>query len=303
MLLGSALSSLLGFEEWMYVYHRTLNQAYIQKRLNDYQNLCITGFQIDSKGNLLVLFDLNSYQKLLENKRVFMLISLKSTKDGKEFLQSEKTRFAGIKNIMEFIKKYNYFNVHIDFEYLSEKETLPFSFFLRDLQKELRKENRPLTIAVFPPIWDMKYKDFHNLKVLSPYVDEVVVMMYDYHNPKTQPGPVSELSWIEKNIQEILKFFQPEQVWLGLPLYGYSWDFEKKKVSVIDYTKFIRILNDFKDIQITKSSNYGYKLVYQNRNKILFYPDEEFRQNAIELAKKNNLKGVAYWRLGYEKQK
>ena len=282
----------------MYVYHPTLKDPYVLTKINDYKILAITGFKIDQEGNLSQEIALKSYENILIDKKVYPLITLKNTKEGLLFLKNSFNYSKAIKNIVNLIEPFS--GVHIDFEYLSEKETLYFRDFLKELQYALKKSNKKLSVAIFPPIWEMKYNKFHNLVVLHPYIDEIVLMTYDYHNPKTKPGPVSELSWAEKNIQESLKYFKPHQIYLGIPLYGYEWEIKTNKHRIVDYSYFKKILYSNAKKEVLTSLNFGTKIVY-NSHKILFYPDLNFRKEMINMARNYQLKGVAYWRLGFEK--
>jgi len=63
--------------------------------------------------------------------------------------------------------------------------------------------------------------------------------------------------------------------------------------------KKILYSNEIKEVQT--SLNFGTKIVYNNNQKVLFYPDLNFRKEMINLAHHYRLKGVAYWRLGFEK--
>ena len=290
---------LYAVEEWIYIYHPTLKDPYVRTKINDYKIISITGFKIDQEGNLSQDVNLKSYENILKNKNVYPLVTLKNTKEGIQFLKNSSNYPKAIKNIVNLIEPFS--GVHIDFEYLSEKETPYFKDFLKELQNVLKQSNKKLTVAIFPPIWEIKYNKFHNLSILHPYIDEIVLMTYDYHNPKTKPGPVSELSWAEKNIQESLKYFKPHQIYLGIPLYGYEWEIKTNRSRIVDfsYSKKIQYSNEIKEVHT--SLNFGTKIVYNNNQKVLFYPDLNFRKEMINLAHHYRLKGVAYWRLGFEK--
>ncbi|GIX41348.1 MAG: glycosyl hydrolase [Leptospiraceae bacterium] len=293
--------SIFPLEEWMYIYHPTLKDTYIIKQIKNYKILCITGFKIDKKGNIIQYVNLNSYN-VIKNKEVYPLISLKNAYEGKIFLSNPIYRKNAIQNIIKLIKN-DFSGAHIDFEYLTSKEAFDFRNFLKELQQEIRKINKKLTIAIFPPIWQMKYKEFHRLDFIYPYVDEVVLMTYDYHNPKTKPGPVSEYNWAKENIKEVLKYFKPYQIYLGIPLYGYEWEIHSRRYRIVDNRYFNFILYSKFPKKINKSYSYGTKIEYKNHNiqKILYYPDTSFREQLKNLAKEHQLKGVAYWRLGFEK--
>lgn len=295
---------LFGLDEWMYIYHPTLNDIYIQQNIYKYQLICITGYKIDQYGNLITNLKISNYNSLLKNKTVYPLISLTNSKEGKLFISNDTYRKKAINNIINLAQDPIFEGVHIDFEYLTENESIYFAEFLKDLKQHIRKINKKLTIAIFPPIWQLNYNKFHNLELISPYPDEIVLMTYDQYNPQTKPGPVAELNWIEENLKYTLKHIQKDKIYLGTPLYGYEWDVNTNRYRIVDNNYYKKIINSNYNKKVMKSTTYGTKIEYydnKNTNKILFYPDEEFRNQIKQLAKKYNIKGIAYWRLGYEK--
>ncbi len=305
LLLLFICSEMYSLEEWMYIYHPIITDSYVLKNIKKYKIICITGYKIDKNGNLNQYFSLEKFSSFFDkNQIVYPLISLVNSKEGKLFLENPEIRRKGIQNIIHLLSNDFWKGVHIDFEYLTKKETEYFALFLKELKLESSKINKKLTVALFPPIWEMKYKEFHNQEKLFPYIDEVVLMTYDYHNPKTKPGPISEINWVRSNLKETLKYFRKEQIYLGIPLYGYEWTIKTNQHKIVDNQYFIKILNS-KNINkfVEKSRNFGTKINYEKNNIdfILYYPDPIFRENVRNVAKEYNLKGVAFWRLGFEK--
>lgn len=304
ILLISPIHLLNSLEEWMYVYHPTLNDLYIQNQIYEYQIICITGYKIDQYGNLKSYLNISKYQSILENKIVYPLISLTNSYEGKILLSNKVNRKNAIQNIILLSLNPPFRGIHIDFEYLTEKESHFFAQFLKELKEKMTNINKKLTIAIFPPIWQLQYNKFHKIELISPYVDEIVIMTYDFHNPKTEPGPVSELNWIKQNLNHILKYVQKEKIYVGIPLYGYEWEENTNQYRIVDNSYYKKIINSNLDKIITKSITFGTQIKYfdsKNKRKILYYPDIEFRNEIKKTAMEYNVKGIAYWRLGFEK--
>lgn len=294
LLLLLFVSPLFSFEEWLYI---VPNKEKIDlKKIQHYDFLSITGFYLNEKGELITKISLENFKIL--NHKIFPLITFENLNAGKKLLVNEKSIQNAINNLLNLTEKENYPGVHIDFEYLSKNEVKFFKEFLENLQKHFHKKNKILTAALFPQIWDMKYKEFHNLEIIHPFIDEVVLMSYDYHNPKTKPGPVSEYHWVKENIKEFIKFFRPSQIWLGIPLYGYEWN---HKVKIVDSKYFQKILNSNLQKEIYNDQTFGTKIIYQENNlkKVLYFPSEDFQKKLKNLAEEFQLKGVAYWRFGF----
>lgn len=288
------INPLFSFEEWLYIVP-TKEKINIEK-IQLYNFLSITGFYLNENGDLITKTSSENFKTI--NQKIFPLITFTNINEGKKLLSNEKSRKKAINHLVDLTEKENYPGVHIDFEYLSKKEVKFFKEFLENLQKELHKKNKILTAALFPQIWDMKYKEFHNLEIIYPFIDEVVLMSYDYHNPKTKPGPVSEYNWVKENIKEFIKFFKPSQIWLGIPLYGYEWN---HKVKIVDSKYFQKILNSNFKKEIYNDINFGTKIIYHENGfkKVLYFPNEDFQKRLKKLAEEFQLKGVAYWRFGF----
>lgn len=59
---------------------------------------------------------------------------------------------------------------------------------------------------------------------LSAASDFVILMAYDQHNPLRPAGPVADPEWVEEVLAYELRFSDPHQVILGVPMYGRIWN-------------------------------------------------------------------------------
>ncbi|GBF39851.1 glycosyl hydrolase, family 18 domain protein [Leptospira johnsonii] len=160
-----------------------------------------------------------------------------------------------------------------------------------ELQPALKKKGKLLTLAVFPSEEiDPKLSGFHSAIYKENLADEIVLMAYDLHSPKTSPGPVTEFDWAKRNTELLLKTYQPEQIWLGLPLYGYYWKKGNKKPKLLtrmmDKKFALEFGKEAKGIYIIKTENGEGSLIL------------EF-DHWIKYANSLKLSGIAFWRLGF----
>ncbi|NBU98836.1 MAG: hypothetical protein EBS19_11610, partial [Spirochaetia bacterium] len=203
-------------------------------------------------------------------------------------------------NILKFLKAYNFQGVHLDFEGLPEDYARPFASFLKELKEKLTTNNIHLSISLFPPLeFNDPNKGFHNPSILTSSVDSVVLMAYDYHNTKTDQGCVTGETWAENNIIEVKKYFKPEEIWLGIPSYGYEWSGALKSPRVVSSREAQLLKNQFPHskeplgcIKISKKDG--------GKEGFIFYADIELRNGLTKLAEKHNLIGTALWRIGLE---
>ena len=296
-------------QKWGYVYSNSFEkfpQSYVNRILKDYDVICITGLLLRGTGQLR--FENEFINKITQagirknpdKPIIYPMIGLSSVKDGISLLNSDNSRKKSIDNIIKFLTAYNFKGVHIDFEGLPEDYARAFSLYLKDLKTELQQVNLILSMAIFP---QLEFKDtnkgFHNPSFLSQSVDMIVIMMYDYHNTKTEQGCTTGELWAENNIVEIQKNFSSEKIWLGIPAYGYEWSNALKTPRVVSAREahILKNQNPF-----TRDPNGCIKITVKEggRESIIFYSDEQLRSNLNKLAEKYSLSGTALWRLGLE---
>ncbi len=182
-------------------------------------------------------------------------------------------------------------SIQLDFEGYRSKDAEEFHRLVCDTYTFL-SENVPrlkLNLALFPP-FHPDNKGFHDWKFPRKCFHKIFVMMYDYHNPRTSPGRVTDSSWISKNLNEIhtrVPDLPRSDLILGLPLYGYVWNRDGK---------FVRYIPIRESISKAKhpSWNEWVRKGYQ------IYPHtDEFNQIWEQKSKDLGYGGVAYWRWGF----
>ncbi len=286
--------------KWGYILSSS-DTGNFEKQIGKYTVISLTGFRITRKGILKYRFTRQMRRiKEISGKAgayIFPLISFHSVEAGKKVLNSEKLTEISTRNILKLLDRYGFKGIHIDFEYLPPEYSSSFGKFLHLLK--MRMGNRQLTAALFPQVdFPIELSGFHKLSVLSPHLDQVVIMCYDLHSSRTGPGPVTGDEWAEKNIKYFARFFPGEKIWLGIPGYGYRWTngrngraLSARSASAIARSRMHkRHSSGTMDIHYRKSG----KEIWIN------YSDKKTRSLLTRLAEKYGLRGTALWRLGLE---
>nr|XP_012154543.1 PREDICTED: probable chitinase 3 isoform X2 [Megachile rotundata] len=184
----------------------------------------------------------------LKSKGVKVLMAIGGWNDsagGKysRLVNSPSIRRRFIENVIQFIEKYEFEGLDLDWEYpvcwqvdcnkgpASDKEA--FASFVKELSEEFRPKGLLLSAAVSPSkrVIDAGY----DVPVLAKYFDWISVMTYDYHGQwDKKTGHVAPLYplpsdweptfnanfslnyWIEKGAP-------PNKLVMGVPLYGQSF--------------------------------------------------------------------------------
>lgn len=295
---------------WGYVLSSSLpkfSSEYLESISKSYEILCINGLELNGKGQLRYTSQFidkisksNLKSKNTDKAKIYPMITVSSIRDGIELLDSSKSKRKAIELILEFMKEQSYTGIHLDIEYLPLEYDLKLVEFLKELRIALNEKNLKLTFAIFPQLEFPTYvSKLHDAEKIASTVDEVVLMSYDYHNKKTEAGCVTSLEWTRKNLTHLLKYFKPEQIWLGMPAYGYEWLLEPRKVHIVSSRDGKYYSKTWKG---TRETSGCLKILRdeKKRESMIFFADDETRSKMKEIAEEFKILGTAIWRLGLE---
>ncbi len=297
-------SAVFSQQLWGYYVKDTLpyqqHIQYWEKRFADCTVICFTGITINSTACTIPHF---TNEKMLFKKAKERGVSLiphitfTSVKNGIAFLTQQQHWEKTIKKLAGAVHTNNWSGCHFDFEYLPPQYAHHYAEFLK--QFRAIAPDIHLSAAIFPQLeFNPQHSAFHDCALLSAYLDAIVLMCYDYHNPKTKPGPVTSIHWTQKNIEYVLKFFKPQQVWLGIPAYGYIWrnDTYYSVITMKTLSRYLSLYSNYRHNSGTIALEYT-----QHTDQFIAYiPDVETHRQLYQLAYTYQLKGIALWRLGFE---
>ena len=188
----SAMSSYVNYSE-RYKEEGTLFSQKAKKALN----IVYYSFANPTESGTLYLSDLevlNELRKLrADDIRIVVSIAGVSSASSKIFnnLTSDKSKRAKfVSNIVEFLDKYNFDGVDIDWESAEGAYVVAsnMNLLMEDLRKELNKKQASggtpylLTAAIPSTSWGAGTDRF-DFKTLNKYVDYINMMSYDLNNP------------------------------------------------------------------------------------------------------------------------
>lgn len=256
-----------------------LNRKPDESTLNDFLSFCST-------QNISVVPTIGSYDyKIMDS-----------------VLSSEVYIEKNINEIVSEINKYNYRGIDIDYERIRTANRDGYLLFLKNLKTELQKHNKTLSVTVFAKTRDSLVDTLYvqDWIEISKIADTLRIMAYDYTlQTSTKPGPIGPLEWINEVLQYANGKVPSEKIILGIHLYAYLWKGEK--ASALTYSSVSKIFEN-KSIQseYKKDIGEGYaKYTCSDGSEcILYYQTPEGVKTREEIARKNNLKGISYWRLG-----
>ncbi len=273
--------------------------ADLRERLAGYEVVCHTGYVLDRRGKLVRMpKDRSELKKLLHSTVAYApMITLRSAAEGRAMLASAGARAFAARELATLLESEHLTALHLDFEYLPPIDAPLLAEFLKVLRTSCKGAR--LSMAVFPQIGFPKERaGFHDLAIIGPHLDEIVLMCYDLHGPGTSPGPVTDITWSDRNIAHALKFLSPRQIWLGVPAYGYSWEASGRAAA-------LSARSGVREAKRCKAARHGsgtlyYECAGARGLRRAWIADRHTRALMERLAAKHGLRGTALWRLGFE---
>jgi len=274
----------------VYVIPGVLPTTYAWKIQGAYvTDIAWVGARLNSAGELHGVPDEIPAAQSPAQARHHLLVGLTSVKAGIAILSQPQVRKESIAAIQKLLAANQVIRgIQLDFEYLPPRLANAFVSYIADLRQAISPTK--VYAAVFPPVgMPPKWSAFHKLAELAEAADGLVVMLYDQHRPGTMPGCVSNLDWLDANI-EALSALPRKKIWLGAPLYGYR--FAGKKTTAISRKYFEKIAAEEKNQNGCKVKSKG--------NALAYYPAPELYERLEINEQQFTFAGVSYWRAGLE---
>ncbi len=218
----------------------------------------------------------------------------------RRILKSGEKRKAFIENLTMLMDQYKFFGVNIDFEEMATEDNEMLTLFLKELHNSFSKKGYIITMDISPKNMDLNF-----MVQTRDYCNYFILMAYDQHFSKGEPGPVSGHDWTENLLDTITQICNPKQLILGIAGYGYDWCEGKSGIN-IPYTKALTLARQNKSKVIFDPVTFNLSFKYlddSNRLHTVYFVDAASNFNAIRLAGNFGLAGTAFWRMGVEDQR
>ncbi|MBN1496269.1 MAG: hypothetical protein JXA07_05835 [Spirochaetes bacterium] len=285
---------------WGYVYHASkLSGEYLARTIPRFDVICVSGFTLDAAGRVRIARTgiINAVRTISagQSKILYPMVTFQSAAAGRRILGSARLSAAAAGSIANLVSRNGYAGVHLDFEYLPPEDAPLLARFLKMLRKSLKGK---ITMAVFPPVgFPEKWSGFHDLKLIAPLVDEIVIMCYDLHGVHTGPGPVTDTGWAEKNIEYALRLMKPDRIWLGIPAYGYRWC--GAAIRTISSKQGARMAKQYSSTRHRSGTLY-LRWIDDGTRCEAYISDKQTRLQLEKISSRHGLAGIALWRLGFD---
>jgi len=219
--------------------------------------------------------------------------------DGKllsEVLNDKTKRNRLLSDILKKIDQYKFQGINIDFEEMQKNSVEAEIAFQKELYNALHKRGLLVTQDVMPE------DESYHLKELGSSNDFLFIMAYNQHFASSDPGPVSEQRWIEKELDVVSKMVPSNKIVLCLAAYGYDWP-EGDMAEIVTYQQALSLSKEFNAPIDFDNDSYNCSFEYTDYEKVhhkVSFLDAGGNFNTMRFADESGTAGVALWRLGSE---
>lgn len=228
--------------------------------------------------------------------------------DMYELLSFTSRREKLINELIAEAIKYNLDGINIDFEKISLKAGTHFIQFIRELSIKCRSNNIVLSIDNYVPT---SYSAYYNIKEQGIVADYVIIMAYDEHYSGSEvSGSVSSISFVENAVKNTLEMVSEDKIIMGVPFYTRLWKEvqEGDKITVTSEAYGMTAgMNVLKDNGVQPEWNEVTKQYYGEFKKEdalykMWLEEDESIEAKLKVIFGSNVKGIAGWKLGLEKE-
>ncbi|UAL47468.1 glycoside hydrolase family 18 protein [Sutcliffiella horikoshii] len=226
---------------------------------------------------------------------------------GRIILNDMQVQNKFLDNVVATAKKYNFKDIHFDFEYLRPADKEAYNTFLRKARDRFKKEGWLISTALAPKTKaDQKGKwyEAHDYKAHGEIVDFVVIMTYEWGYSGGPPMAVSPIGPVREVLEYAITEMPSEKIMMGQNLYGYDWT-----LPFVQGGEFAKAISPQAAIQLAAENNVAitydeeaqaptFKYSKDGKEHEVWFEDARSIQAKFDLIKELNLRGISYWKLG-----
>jgi len=188
----------------------------------------------------------DKFNKDVSNKDKWMTVIMTNTDVNIEVLKNKKSWEKIFNQAITHAEENKFNGIVMDLE----MSVLPFenvvqdiNNFIKEFSTKIHEKNIKLALIIYGDTFYRKRP--YDLFSLNKYCDEIMVMAYDFHKSRGEPGPNFPFDRRSSNegdsnsqqydydfktmIKDFLRFIPPEKLTVVFGMYGYDWQVDEKK--------------------------------------------------------------------------
>lgn len=242
-------------------------------------------------------------------KKVWALIN-DFGEDGKKIKLSKvlgitTNRNRLVNNLVASAIQYQIDGINIDFENVTKDTAGAYLQFLRELTLKCHANDLIVSVDNYTPA---NYNAYYDLAEQGRIVDYVILMAYDEHyKGSEESGSVSSLPFVEKGVRGVLEKVPKERVVVALPFYTRLWKEAKdggkptSEAYGMSGAESVLRANDASSQWDDTTSQYYAQFKSSGATYKIWLEEETSLGRKLAVVKKNQVAGVAFWKLGFER--
>jgi len=257
---------------------------------------------------------LNNFPQIAQANNVTLMMVLTNLEEdgfsdelGRIILTNMSVQNKFLDNVVATAKKYNFKDIHFDFEFLRPADKEAYNTFLRKARDRFKKEGWLISTALAPKTKaDQKGKwyEAHDYKAHGEIVDFVIIMTYEWGYSGGPPMAVSPIGPVREVLEYALTEMPGNKIMMGQNLYGYDWTLPFKPGG-----EFAKAISPQAAIQLASDNNAAiqydekaqaphFDYWKEGKEHKVWFEDARSIQAKFDLLKELNLRGISYWKLG-----
>ncbi|MDR3314408.1 MAG: LysM peptidoglycan-binding domain-containing protein [Oscillospiraceae bacterium] len=230
------------------------------------------------------------------------------TEEIRKILEDPAKQETLLRSTVDRLKAQGYTGADVDFEYVPADAKESYNCFLAKARAWLHEEGYNLSAAVAPKTQDDQSGLLYagvDFASHGRYDDYVILMTYEWGYQGGPAMAVAPLNEVRRVLDYAVTRIEPKKILMGIPNYGYDWVLPYAaggKAKVVSNPEAINIAAahgaDIRFDETAKTPWYRYTDESGKQHEVWF-EDARSIHAKLELVRKYNLGGVAYWTVNY----
>lgn len=286
----------------------------------EYNRFVYFGVSPNAKGSILhdtAYNEISTFQQSTSGKKQYLTLRMLNAETNFAILEDTSAQARLIDETMRLIEQNDFDGIVLDLEL----STIPLSevsnnitLFVQYISQKAQEENVHFAMTMYGDVYFRGRP--YDLKAIGSEVDELMIMAYDFHKPRGEPGPNFPLGNREAygyDMQTMLADFEKdvpqEKLTVLFGMYGYDWTLGPQgkplKAAKALPLRDIRELTDpcpYEKCRLSRNDSGEQVLKYTDDEGYaheLWFEDERSAAKKIEYLKDQNIGSVGYWVNGY----
>lgn len=275
--------------------------------------ISIFSYHVTEEGNLVADLDEKIINTAWSQNVASLLVITNMTSSGFDsnlahaILSSEDIQDKLINNILDTMRLKGYYGVNIDFEYVLPADKELYNNFVKKVSLILSNNKFIVMTALAPKVFagqtGLLY-EAHDYNFHGKYVDNVILMTYEWGYTYGPPMAVAPLNQVERVLSYAVTEIPSKKILMGIPNYGYDW--------TLPYTKGTAAKSISNSAAVELAIRKGVPIEFDNiamapyfhyfddegKKHEVWFEDARSIEAKLSLISKYDLGGVSYWHLG-----